>query len=321
MRYAKLGPTDIEVSKICLGCMGFGDPKDDWLAWTIDADATREVVRHAIDLGINFFDTANIYSHGTSEEYLGRALRDLGIPREDVVIATKVYFNEGKLSAEAIRREIDLSLTRLGTDYVDLYIIHRFDYDHPIEETMGALDEVVESGKARAIGASAMWGYQFADMQATADAHGWHRFVSMQNHYNLLYREDERELLPLCRRMGVAITPFSPLASGHLTRPTWESNSVRATQDKQTKAKYDAAEAMDMPIVTRVAELAQKKGCKMSQIALAWLFAKGVTASLVGASKPRYLDDAVGSLDVELTPEEVASLEEPYHAHDIVGFH
>lgn len=317
MRYTRLGNTGIEVSEVCVGCMSFGKAGT-MHDWTLDEKDTADVVGHALDLGINFFDTANAYSAGTSEEYLGRALKGR-VAREDVVIASKVYFNPGRLSAEAIHREIDGTLERLGTDYLDLYIIHRFDYGTPIEETMGALNDLVESGKVRAIGASAMYGYQFHDMQICARDNGWARFEAMEDHYNLLYREDERELIPICREMGVSLMPYSPLASGHLTRDTWEGGSLRARTDRVAMGKNDRTEEQDMAIVHRVHELAERHDAKMSQIALAWEWAKGVMSPIVGATKARYLDDAVGALDVGLSGEEVAYLEEPYVPHPVVG--
>ena len=317
MQYAKLGNTEIEVSKVCVGCMSFGKAGT-MHDWTLDEAESEKVIRHALDLGINFFDTANGYSAGTSEEYLGRALKR-NVPRDKVVIASKVYFNPGRLSREAILREIDGSLRRLGTDYLDLYIIHRFDYETPIEETMETLHELVKAGKVRALGASAMYGYQFHNMQLAAKEHGWTPFSTMENHYNLLYREDERELIPICRQMNVSLMPYSPLAAGHLTRPTWESDTLRGRTDRVAKGKYDRMEQEDLKIVQKVHELAEAKGCKMSQIALAWQWAKGVTAPIVGATKARYLDDAAGALDVQLTPEEIAALEAPYVPHPIVG--
>lgn len=317
MEYTKLGTTDIEISKLCVGCMSFGKAGT-MHDWTLDEDATERVVKHALDLGFTFFDTANGYSAGTSEEYLGRAIRK-NVARDKVVLASKVYFNPGRLSKEAIHREIDGTLKRLGTDYLDLYIIHRFDYDTPIEETMEALHELVKMGKVRALGASAMYGYQFYNMQLAARDNGWTPFQSMQNHYNLLYREDERELIPICRQMGVSLTPYSPLAAGHLTRPTWNTDTLRSKTDRVAMGKYDSTEEQDMQIVKRVHELAERYGVKMQQIALAWHWAKGVASPIVGATKTTYLDDAVGALDVKLTPEDVAYLEEPYVPHRIVG--
>lgn len=317
MEYTKLGTTDIEISKLCVGCMSFGKAGT-MHDWTLDEAATEQVAKHALDLGITFFDTANGYSAGTSEEYLGQAIKK-NIARDKVVLASKVYFNPGRLSKEAIHREIDGTLKRLGTDYLDLYIIHRFDYGTPIEETMEALHELVKMGKVRALGASAMYGYQFYNMQLAARDHGWTPFQSMQNHYNLLYREDERELIPICKQMGVSLTPYSPLAAGHLTRPTWNTDTLRSKTDRVAMGKYDSTEAQDMLIVQRVHELAERYGVKMQQIALAWHWAKGVASPIVGATKTTYLDDAAGALNVKLTPEDVAYLEEPYVPHRIVG--
>lgn len=317
MEYTKLGKTGITVSKLCVGCMSFGKAGT-MHDWTLDEAESEKVIRHALDLGINFFDTANGYSAGTSEEYLGRALKN-NVARDKVVIASKVYFNPGRLSREAILREIDGTLKRLGTDYLDLYIIHRFDYDTPIEETMEALHDLVKAGKVRALGASAMYGYQFYNMQLAARDHGWTPFSAMENHYNLLYREDERELIPICKQMGVTLMPYSPLAAGHLTRPTWEADTLRARTDRVAMGKYDRMEQQDIQIVQRVHELAEQKGCKMSQIAIAWQWAKGVASPIIGATKARYLDDAAGALDVQLTGEDVAYLEECYVPHPIVG--
>lgn len=317
MQYTQLGNTDITISKLCVGCMSFGKAGT-MHDWTLDESDSEKVIRHALDLGINFFDTANGYSAGTSEEYLGRAIKK-NIARDQVVIASKVYFNEGRLSKKAIFREIDGSLKRLGTDYLDLYIIHRFDYETPMEETMEALHELVKAGKVRALGASAMYGYQFHNMQLIAKEHGWTPFEAMENHYNLLYREDERELIPICRQMGVSLMPYSPLAAGHLARPSWESDSLRGRTDRVAKGKYDKTEETDMQIVTRVHELAEKYACKMSQIAIAWQWAKGVAAPIIGATRTGYLDDAAGAFSVQLTDEDVAYLEELYVPHKIVG--
>lgn len=317
MEYAKLGNTDIEVSKLCVGCMSFGKAgtMHDWI---LNEEESEKVIQHALNLGINFFDTANGYSAGTSEEYLGKAIRN-NIARDKVVIASKVYFNEGRLSKEAIHREIDGTLKRLGTDYLDLYIIHRFDYETPIEETMEALNDLVKAGKVRALGASAMYGYQFHNMQLVAKEHGWTPFSTMENHYNLLYREDERELIPICKQMNVSLMPYSPLAAGHLTRPSWNSDSLRSRTDRVAMGKYDRMEEQDLKVVQRVHELAQKHQCKMSQIALAWHWAKGVTVPIIGATKPQYMDDAAEALNIHLTPEEVSYLEEMYVPHPIVG--
>lgn len=317
MEYAKLGNTDIEVSKLCVGCMSFGKVGT-MHDWTLNEEESEKVIQHALNLGINFFDTANGYSAGTSEEYLGKAIRN-NIARDKVVIASKVYFNEGRLSKEAIHREIDGTLKRLGTDYLDLYIIHRFDYETPIEETMEALNDLVKAGKVRALGASAMYGYQFHNMQLVAKEHGWTPFSTMENHYNLLYREDERELIPICKQMNVSLMPYSPLAAGHLTRPSWNSDSLRSRTDRVAMGKYDRMEEQDLKVVQRVHELAQKHQCKMSQIALAWHWAKDVTAPIIGATKPQYMDDAAEAMNIHLTPEEVTYLEEMYVPHPIVG--
>lgn len=317
MEYTFLGNTDIKISKLCVGCMSFGKAGT-MHDWTLDETQTEEVVKRALDLGINFFDTANCYSAGTSEEYLGRALKN-NAARDEVVIASKVYFNPGRLSAEAIHREIDGTLKRLGTDYLDLYIIHRFDYGTPIEETMEALDSLVKAGKVRALGASAMYGYQFYNMQLAARNNGWAQFQAMENHYNLLYREDERELIPICKQMGVSLIPYSPLAAGHLTRPQWNTDTLRSRTDRVAMGKYDRTEEQDMQIVNRVHELAGRYGVKMQQIALAWHWAKGVASPIIGSTKASHLEDAAGALAVKLTAEDIAYLEEPYIPHRIVG--
>ena len=317
MEYTKLGNSNIEVSKICLGCMSFGKAGT-MHDWTLNESESENIIRHALNLSINFFDTANSYSAGTSEEYLGRALKN-NIARDKVVIASKVYFNEGRLSRAAILREIEGTLKRLGTDYLDLYIIHRFDYETPIEETMETLHELVKSGKVRALGASAMYGYQFHTLQIAAKDHGWTPFSIMENHYNLLYREDERELIPLCQQMDVSLMPYSPLAAGHLTRPKWNTDSLRSKTDRVARGKYDGMEKQDKQIVSRVHELSEKYHCKMSQIALAWLWAKGVASPIIGATKSHYLDDAVKALDIKLTEKDISCLEELYMPHPIVG--
>lgn len=318
MQYTKLGNSGIEISRLCLGCMSFGDPASRMHAWTLDPAKSEEIIKHALDLGINFFDTANCYSAGTSEEYLGRAIRN-NVARDKVVLASKVYFNEGNLSKTAIACEIDGTLRRLGTDYLDLYIIHRFDYGTPVEETMEALHGLVKAGKVRALGASAMYGYQFYTMQLAARDNGWTPFVSMQDHYNPLYREDERELIPVCRQMNVALTPYSPLAAGRVARADWSADTLRSRTDKVAQGKYDSTEEADKAIAARVNELAGKYGATMTQITLAWHFAKGVSAPIIGATKTKYLDDAVGAFDVPLTAEDVAYIDEPYQPHKIVG--
>lgn len=318
MQYSKLGNSELTVSKLCVGCMSFGDPGSKFHPWTLAESESKSLVRRALDLGINFFDTANVYSAGSSEIYLGRALRN-NIARDKVVIATKVFFNPGKLTRTAILREIDASLHRLGTDYVDLYIIHRFDQDTPAEETMEALDSLVRAGKVRALGASAMYGYQFHNMQLAAERNGWTPFVSMQNHYNLLYREDERELIPICKQLNVALTSYSPLAAGRLSRLEWQTDTKRSQTDETAVYKYDSTKETDYAIVLRVHELAEKYSSTMTRIALAWQFAKGVTAPIIGATKAEYFDDAAGALDIGLTDDEINYLEDPYVPHKIVG--
>ena len=319
MKYIELGTTGIRVSRICVGCMSYGKPSEDFHLWTLDEDDTRQMVKHALDLGVNFFDTANVYSHGTSEEFLGSALRTLGVKREDVVLASKVYFNEGKLSRNAILREIEGTLKRLGTDYLDLYQIHRFDYATPIEETMQALDDLVRAGKVRAIGASAMYGYQFHNMQICAERNGWTRFATLQNHYNLLYREDERELLPVARQYGVSLIPYSPLAGGHLTHTGWESGTTRSDTDRTLRQKYDNAKENDLEIIGRVDEVARRHGVSMTEVALAWLLKRGVAAPIVGATKVPHFDAAVRAVDFELSDEDAAYLEALYRPHQVVG--
>lgn len=318
MEYTKLGNSGIEVSRLCLGCMSFGDPASKMHAWTLDPDQSEAIIRHALDLGINFFDTANCYSAGTSEEYLGRAIKR-NVARDKVVLASKVYFNEGALSAKAIEREIEGTLRRLGTDYLDLYIIHRFDYGTPVEETMEALHKLVKAGKVRALGASAMYGYQFYNMQLAARDNGWTAFSSMQNHYNPLYREDERELIPVCRQINVALTPYSPLAAGRCARPNWEADTMRSKTDVVAHGKYDSTEEQDKTIAARIKELADKYSATMTQVTLAWHYAKGVASPVIGATKTKYLDDAAGAFNVKLTNEDVAYIDELYIPHKITG--
>jgi 1-deoxyxylulose-5-phosphate synthase len=324
VEYTKLGNTGLDVSRICLGCMGFGDAER-WIhKWVLDEENSRPVIKTALELGINFFDTANVYSIGRSEEILGRALKDYA-DRDEVVIATKLHgrMREGPngagLSRKAILSEIDHSLTRLGTEYVDLYQIHRWDYRTPIEETMEALHDVVKAGKARYIGASAMYAWQFQKALHVAEKHGWTRFVSMQDHLNLIYREEEREMLPLCRDEKIGVIPYSPLASGRLTRD-WSEGTLRSETDQIARTKYDATQETDRQIVDRVAELADKHGVPRAHIALAWLLQKKpVTAPIIGATKTSHLESAVGALSVTLTDDDVTHLEEPYVPHSVVG--
>ena len=318
MDYVKLGHSDIYVSRFGVGCMSFGDPASQMHAWTLNPEQSETIIKHALDLGLNFFDTANCYSAGTSEDYLARALKK-NVARDKVVLASKVYFNENHLSKTAIMKEIDGTLKRLATDYLDLYIIHRFDYTTPIAETMEALHQLVKAGKVRALGASAMYGYQFYNMQLLAEQEGLTPFVSMQNHYNLLYREDERELIPICRQQNVALTPYSPLAAGRLSRKQWKADTMRSKTDTTAMSKYDKTQESDSHIVQRVEDLANKYQVTMTQIALAWQFAKGVTSPIIGATKTQYLDDAIGALKVKLMDEDVKYLEELYLPHAIVG--
>ncbi len=299
--------------------MSFGEPSKDFHEWTLNQEETTKVIKRAFELGVNFIDTANVYSHGTSEIFIGNALKELNTPREKVVIAPKVYFNPGKLSKEAIIRECDQSLKRLQTDYLDLYQIHRFDYDTPIEETMEALNELVKSGKVRAIGASAMYAYQFHNMQVVAKEHGWTLFSTMQNHYNLLYREDEREMIPVCNQYNVSLIPYSPLAGGHLTHLNWETDTARSKTDNTLRKKYDSSKDNDLQIIERVNQLTQKYNVSMAQISLAWLYKKGVASPVVGATKINHFEDAVKAIDLDLSDDDCKYLEELYINHKIVG--
>lgn len=325
MDYVKLGRTGLEVSRICLGCMSYGHPDRGTHPWSLDEESSRPFIKKALDLGINFFDTANVYSDGTSEEIVGRALKDF-VAREEVVIATKVRNrmrpgpNGAGLSRKAILSEADNSLRRLGVDYIDLYQIHRFDYSTPIEETMEALHDLVKAGKVRYIGASSMYAWQFLKMQHAAERNGWTKFVSMQNHLNLLYREEEREMLPLCEADGIAVLPWSPLARGRLTRK-WEETSKRTETDEFGKKLYQSAEESDRKIVERVEEIACSRGVPQAQVALAWMLQKSaVTAPIVGATKLHHLEDAVSALSLQLTDEERKALEAPYVPHPVLGF-
>jgi 1-deoxyxylulose-5-phosphate synthase len=325
MDYIRLGNTGLKVSRLCLGAMTYGTPE--WRPWVLDEPTSRPFITRALEHGINFFDTADMYSRGVSEQVLGRALKDF-TTRDQVVIATKAFYpavsngpNDRGLSRKHLFDAIDGSLKRLGTDYVDLYQIHRFDYDTPIAETLEALHDIVKAGKARYLGASSMFAWQFSKMLATADAHGWTPFVTMQNHYNLVYREEEREMLPLCREEGIGVIPWSPLARGFLAgnrRTADRGDTIRAKSDEFAHQMYytDA----DFTIADRAVELAKTRGVKPAQIALAWLLAKpGVTAPIVGASKLPHLDEAVAALQLRLAPEEMTFLEEPYRPHPVLG--
>jgi aryl-alcohol dehydrogenase-like predicted oxidoreductase len=322
MEYTRLGTTGLQVSRICLGMMSFGDPARGGHPWSLPEEASRAVIEKALTAGITFFDTANVYSAGSSEEITGRAIRDFA-DREDVVLATKVHGrmrpgpNGAGLSRKAVLAELDASLTRLGTDYVDLYQIHRWDPHTPIEETLEALDSAVRSGKVRYLGASSMWAWQFSKALHLAGEHGWHRFVSMQDHYNLLNREEEREMLPLCADEGIGVIPWSPLARGRLTRE-WDETTNRSETDEFGSKLYDDD---DRVIVERVAEVAEARGVPRAQVALAWVLSKPVvTAPVVGVTKDQHLDDAVAAVDLQLSAEEIALLEEPYTPHAVVGF-
>ncbi|UQZ36596.1 alcohol dehydrogenase [Paenibacillus sp. PK3_47] len=324
MEYVKLGSTGLDVSRICLGCMSYGEPERGGHSWTLNEQESRPFIQKALELGINFFDTANVYSDGSSEEIVGRALKDYA-SRDEVVIATKVHGrmrpgpNGGGLSRKAIMSEIDHSLKRLGTDYVDLYQIHRWDNTTPVEETMEALHDVVKAGKARYIGASSMYAWQFLKAQHTAERHGWTRFVSMQNYVNLLYREEEREMLPLCEAEGIGVIPWSPLARGRLTRD-WESTSTRSENDEFGKRLYARTEEADRLVALRVKEIAEERGIPRAQVALAWVLQKKpVTAPIVGATKMSHLEDAAAAVSVALSPEEIGRLEEPYIPHPVMG--
>lgn len=325
MDYVKLGNSGLEVSRLVLGCMTYGDPGRGRHEWTLTEEESRPVIARALELGITFLDTANVYSNGSSEEIVGRAIRDF-TRREDVVLATKVHgrmregANGAGLSRKAIMHEIDASLARLGTDYVDLYQIHRWDHGTPIEETMEALHDVVKAGKARYIGASSMFAWQFAKAQHVAERHGWTRFVSMQNHVNLLYREEEREMLPLCADQGVGVIPWSPLARGRLARAA-DAVTARQKTDAVQAMLYQASEAADRAVIDAVGRIAKARGVPMAQVALAWVAHKpGITAPIIGAAKIGHLEDAVAALGLALTEEEVAQLEAPYVPHAVAGF-
>ncbi|MBM6594233.1 aldo/keto reductase [Microvirga pudoricolor] len=325
MEYTKLGRTGLDVSRLCLGCMSYGEPDRGAHPWTLPEAESRPFIRQALDHGFNFFDTANVYSDGTSEEIVGRALKEFA-RREDIVLATKLNGrmrpgpNGAGLSRKEVFTETDASLKRLGTDYIDLLQIHRWDPSTPIEETLEALNDVVRAGKVRYIGASSMYAWQFAKALALSERHGWARFVSMQNYVNLLYREEEREMLPLCRAEGIGVIPWSPLARGRLTRD-WDETSARSETDAFGKTLYAATADADRKVVEAVARVAAQRGIPRAQVALAWVLAKpGITAPIVGATKPHHLDDAVAALSVELTQDEILALEEPYVPHAVTGF-
>ena len=325
MNYVRLGQTGLQVSRLCLGCMSFGDPSRGSHAWTLPEEQSRPMLRAAWEAGINFFDTANVYSLGSSEEIVGKVLKELG-PRQDMVIATKVHgvmrpgANGSGLSRKAIMNEIDASLQRLGTDYVDLYQIHRFDPNVPIEETLEALHDVVKAGKARYIGASSMYAWQFAKLLLTAEKHGWTRFVSMQNHLNLMHREEEREMLPLCVDQGVGLIPWSPLARGRLARP-WGEVTNRTEPDEFGRTLYNAGGEANAAINAAVEAIAKARGVKMVQVALAWVLQKQpVAAPIIGATKLDHISDAMAALEIVLTADEISALEAPYKPTGVKGF-
>ena len=326
MKYTRLGKTGLEISRLALGCMTYGEPDRGSHPWSMGEEESRVRIREALDAGINFFDTANVYSDGSSEEIVGRALRDFA-NRDEIVLATKVYNrtrpgqNGAGLSRKAILQELDNSLKRLGTDYVDLYQIHRFDYETPVEETLEALNDVVKAGKVRYIGASSMHAWQFCKMLYVSRQNGWAQFVSMQNYVNLIYREEEREMLPLCKEEGIGVIPWSPLARGRLTRP-WEEQTARSASDDVAKRLFHEQTAdVDQKIVEAVASIASSRGVPMAQVALAWVLSKSeISAPIVGATKPAHLSDAIAALDLELTPEEIASLEAPYQPKPVSGY-
>ena len=325
MEYRRLGRTGLKVSRLCLGCMSFGSPGEGAHPWALGEEASRPILKRAVEAGINFFDTANVYAGGVSEEITGRALKDFA-RRDEIVIATKAWGtwgkgpNQGGLSRKALFQAIDDSLRRLGTDYVDLYQIHRWDPETPIEETLDALDAIVRAGKARYIGGSSMHSWQFQKALLLSDANGWARFVSMQNHLNLLYREEEREMLPLCADEGIGVIPWSPLARGRLTRP-WGTATTRSEGDRFGKTLYARTEAADKAVVEQLAALSAARGVPMAQLALAWVLAKPqVTAPIVGVSRIEQLEDALAGLEVTLSGDEIAELERPYVPHPVLGF-
>lgn len=323
MEYTKLGNSGLEVSKLCLGGMSFGDPTK-WIhSWVLDETQTKEIVKKALDLGINFFDTANVYSLGESERYLGKALKEYA-NRDEIVIASKISGemrsgpNSYGLSRKCIMQEVEACLERLQVDYLDILYIHRWDYQTPIEETMEALHDLVKMGKVMYLGASSMYAWQFQKAQYVAQQHGWTKFSVMQGHYNLLYREEEREMIPMCQDMGVALVPYSPLAAGRLARE-WNAESKRAKEDEVAKRKYDATQASDRLIADRVFEIAQKYDATRSQVAIAWLWEKGITSPVIGITKAKYLDDFNDAFQVQLTQADIDYLEEAYVPHAVVG--
>ena len=315
MEYTVLGNSDLRVSKLCLGCMSFGEADLGAYQWTLPYDESSNIIHRAYEAGINFFDTSNNYSNGTSEMFLGKAIKDFN--RKDIVISTKCYFNEGKLSYDAIHREIENSLKRLDTDYIDLYILHRFDYDTAVEDTLKALNEEINMGRIRYYGVSSMYGHQFAEYCYKAKHLGYKPFTTLQNHYSLIYREDERDLIPVANKFGVSRTPFAPFAAGRLTRKDWSSDSKRYTLDAKEGTRYDKSEEHDKKIALRVYDLSVKYDCSMANICLAWEFAKGNDCPIIGVTKEKHLNDALNCFDIKLSKEDIDYLEELYLPHQI----
>ena len=315
MEYIKLNNSDLKVSKLCLGCMSFGVPEQGQYQWTLDYDDAKRIIDKAYNAGINYFDTSNNYSAGTSEMILGKAIKDF--KRDEIVIETKCYFNEGKLSPEAIHREVSSSLKRLDTDYIDILVLHRFDYDTPVEETLKALNEEIQMGHIHYYGVSAMYGYQFAEYCYKAKQMGYQPFTTLQNHYSLIYREDERDLIPVANQFNVSRTPFAPYAAGRLARKDWQADSKRFELDSKEGTRYDNSEQEDKKIAQRVYDIAQKYNCSMTNICLAWEYAKGVDVPIIGATKEKYIDDALNCFDIKLTDEDIKYLEELYIPHKI----
>ena len=319
MEYVQLGKSDLKVSKLCLGCMSFGQVNDTW-KWVLNQEQTDEMIKKALDLGINFFDTANAYSQGTSEIFIGNSFKKFVKNRKDIVVATKVFFNEGKLSKEAILREIDGSLKRLQMDYIDLYIIHRWDYDHPIEETMEALNECVKSGKVRYLGCSALYPYQLLKANMVARKNGWAEFISIQNHYNLIYREEEREMFQLLEEEKMVMTPYSPLAAGRVCRLYTDEKTKRSSDDPGNIKKYDHAKDVDIPVIQRIKEVAEKMKVTMAQVSLAWILSKPLVASpVIGCTKISQLEELCQAVKIKLSEEDIKYIEELYVPHKTVG--
>lgn len=315
MEYIKLNNSDLNVSRICLGCMSFGEPEVGQYQWTLNYEDSERIIHKAYEYGINFFDTSNNYSNGTSEQFLGKAIKPF--KREDIVITTKCYFNEGKLSAEAIHREVEKSLKNLDTDYIDILVLHRFDYDTPVKETLEALNEEIRKGHIRYYGASAMYGYQFAEYCYSAKEMGYQPFTTLQNHYSPIYREDERDLIPVANMFNVSRTSFAPYAAGRLARKDWQADSKRFELDSVEGTRYDKTEEYDKKIAQRIFELSEKHNCTMTNICLAWQFAKNVASPIIGVTKEKYLDDTLNAFNIKLSEEDIKYIDELYIPHQI----